>query len=72
MNVTQCDICRNIVKNQQSMFLQVFKVKSNNSVRVMTKDICLICWEKLNKLITPKEDNNVEQKHTEKITDEIE
>lgn len=38
----------------------------------MYKELCPACFEKLSKLFTPKEDNNVEQKHTEKITDEIE
>lgn len=74
MNVTQCDICGNIVKNEQSMVLNVYRVRRNSMIggRVMHKEICPACFEKLSKLFTPKEDNNVEQKHTEKITDEIE
>lgn len=77
MNVTQCDVCGNIVINEQIMALNVYRVRRNsmNSMiggRVMYKELCPACFEKLSKLFTPKEDNNVEQKHTEKITDEIE
>ena len=27
MNVTQCDICGNVVKNEQSMYLEVHRVQ---------------------------------------------
>lgn len=60
MNVTQCDICGNVVKNEQSMYLEVHRVTSDNTVgaRLTGKEICPACWERISKLITPKGDKS--------------
>lgn len=49
MNVTQCDNCNNVVKHEQSLYLQLHKVTVHNEKgnNVITAELCQNCYDKL-------------------------
>lgn len=48
-NVTQCDICSNVAKHEQTKYVEVFNVKADNStgIKIHTLELCMVCYEKL-------------------------
>lgn len=40
MNVTQCDVCGNIVKNEQIMALNVYRVRRNSMNSMIAEGLC--------------------------------
>lgn len=53
MNVTQCDICKNVVKHEESVYVEVLSVtKTDECKDVLVKaDLCPTCKERLFKLL---------------------
>lgn len=50
-SVTQCDVCGDIVKHEDSKCVRIYDVDGfkNTSIRLVNKDICLNCYEKMKK-----------------------
>lgn len=55
MNVTQCDVCGNVVKHEQSVYVVVDKVKSDDTLGalIVRAEVCPTCWDKLSKILMP-------------------
>lgn len=53
MNVTQCDVCKNVVKHEESVYVKVFAVNKNDECTdILAKaDLCPVCKERLYKLL---------------------
>lgn len=54
-SVTQCDVCGNIVKNEESKIIRIYDV--NEYYRTTTfviKEICPKCYEKVAKILNIK------------------
>lgn len=51
--VTQCDICNNVVKNEQALYLRINSCSKSGRLDVekIGKDICPDCADKIYKLI---------------------
>ena len=51
--VTQCDVCNNVVKNEQAMYIKVFNCNEDGSPIhcKISKDLCPDCYAKLRKLL---------------------
>ena len=47
--VTQCDVCNNVVKHEQSMYIEIYTVKQDNSTgrKIHTVEACMDCYAKL-------------------------
>lgn len=54
--VTQCDVCGNIVKHENSKRVRIYDVDVLGNVceRLVNKDICLNCYEKMKKILKIK------------------
>lgn len=53
-SVTQCDICGNVVKHEQSKYIKIFDVTSDDRVKDNTaicKELCPACYKKIAKII---------------------
>lgn len=50
-SVTQCDACGNIVKHENSKRVRIYDIDECENVceRLLNKDICLNCYEKMKK-----------------------
>lgn len=48
-SVTQCDVCNNVVKHEQSFYVEVYRVRRDDSRgdRLQHLDICPDCYSKL-------------------------
>lgn len=55
-SVTQCDVCGNIVKNENSKRVKIYDVDVLGHVCgcLVNKDICLNCYEKMKKILKIK------------------
>lgn len=55
-NVTQCDVCGNIVKHEESKYIKIYDVDEygNTLLGSINKDICLNCYEKIKKFLKIK------------------
>lgn len=55
-NVTQCDVCGNIVKHEESKYIKIYAVNEygNTLLKSINKDICLNCYEKIKKFLKIK------------------
>ena len=55
-NVTQCDVCGNIVKHEESKYIKIYDVDEygNTLLGSINKDICLNCYEKIKKFLKVK------------------
>ena len=51
--VTQCDVCNNVVKNEQALYLRINSCSKDGKLGVekIGKDICPDCANKIYKLI---------------------
>ena len=51
--VTRCDICNNVVKNEQALYLRINSCSKSGRLDVekIGKDICPECADKIYKLI---------------------
>ena len=55
-SVTQCDVCGNIVKNENSKRVKIYDVDVLGHICgcLVNKDICLNCYEKIKKILKIK------------------
>lgn len=55
-SVTKCDVCGNIVKNENSKRVKIYDVDVLGHVCgcLVNKDICLNCYEKIKKFLNIK------------------
>ena len=55
-SVTQCDVCGDIVKHEDSKRVKIYDVDAfkNIDICLVNKDICLNCYEKIQKLLKIK------------------
>lgn len=55
-SVTQCDVCGNIVKNENSKRVKIYDVDVLGHVYgcLVNKDICLNCYGKMKKILKIK------------------
>lgn len=53
MNVTQCDVCGNVVKHEQSVYLKANKTTADNKIGSTLKDVelCQVCWDKVVRIL---------------------
>lgn len=61
MNVTQCDVCKNVVKHEQSAYVRVFSVTKNDECGnvLVEADLCPACKERVLKLLGKGSEKNV-------------
>jgi hypothetical protein len=52
-NVTQCDVCKDVIKHEESIFLALSKVTKRNELSntIHEVDLCHKCYEKVCKLL---------------------
>lgn len=52
-SVTQCDVCGNVVKHEDSKRVRINNVDVNGEIYglIAGKDICLNCYEKMKKFL---------------------
>lgn len=52
-SVTQCDVCGDIVKHENSKRVKIYNVDEYKNVCgwLVNKDICLNCYEKMKKFL---------------------
>lgn len=52
-NVTQCDVCANVVKHEQSKYVEVYNVTAGNSTgaKIHRLELCMDCYKKLCKAL---------------------
>lgn len=55
-SVTQCDVCGNIVKHEESKYIKIYDVDGygNTLLGSINKDICLNCYENIKKFLKIK------------------
>lgn len=55
-SVTQCDVCGNIVKHENSKRVRIYDIDEygNTLLGSINKDICLNCYEKIKKFLKIK------------------
>jgi hypothetical protein len=55
-NVTQCDVCGNIVKHEENKYIKIYDVDKyrNTLPGSINKDICLNCYEKIKEFLKIK------------------
>lgn len=53
MNVTQYDVCKNVVKHEESVYVKVYSVTKNDEYgdTLIKADLCPACKERLYKLL---------------------
>lgn len=51
--VTQCDVCSNVMKNDESKYVKVNRCTSDGKLGnvILEKDLCPQCYEKLCKIL---------------------
>lgn len=47
--VTQCDVCSNVVKNEESFYIELYNCDKEGKTikRLISKDLCPTCKKKL-------------------------
>lgn len=52
-SVTQCDVCGNVVRHEESKFIEIWNVCKNDTKgsQVANKEICDKCYNNLKKLL---------------------
>lgn len=51
--VTQCDVCNNVVKHEQAMYIKAYSCNKNGETSqcIWCKDLCPECYSKLCRLV---------------------
>lgn len=56
-HVTQCDVCGNVVKHEESKYIKIHDVMVSDSLKpdFIGKDLCPACYKKIAKILDIKE-----------------
>ena len=48
-SVTQCDVCSNVVKHEQSKYIEIYSVKKDDSTGLLLhkREVCPDCYTKV-------------------------
>lgn len=51
-SVTQCDVCGNVVKHEESKYIQIYDVnKYDETTTSLNVEVCRECYEKVAKIL---------------------
>ncbi len=51
-SVTQCDVCKNVVKHEESKYIQIYDVdKNDKATTFIEREICSECYKKVAKIL---------------------
>lgn len=54
-SVTQCDVCNNVIKHEESKYIRIYNVNKNDQTTTFVdKEICPQCYEKVAKILNIK------------------
>lgn len=54
-SVTQCDVCNNVIKHEESKYIQIHDVNEyDQPTTCVNKEICPKCYEKVAKILNIK------------------
>jgi hypothetical protein len=54
-SVTQCDVCNNVIKHEESKYIKIYNVdKYDNTTTFVEKELCPQCYEKVAKILKIK------------------
>lgn len=54
-SVTQCDVCNNVIKHEESKYIKIYNVNKNDQITTFVgKEICPKCYEKVAKILNIK------------------
>lgn len=59
-SVTQCDVCKNVVKHEESKYIEIYNVdKYDNSAGITAKkEICSECYKKIANILNIYKEEN--------------
>lgn len=48
-SITMCDVCKNVVKHEESKYVEVYSVRKDNctGTKIHSLEVCPACYEKL-------------------------
>ena len=59
-SVTQCDVCNNVVKHEESKYISIYNVCRDDSRgrNIAQKELCSECYKKVSKVLNINEEEN--------------
>lgn len=59
-SVTQCDVCKNVVKHEKSKYIAIYNVCRDDSrgMKIAQIELCSECYKKVSKILNINKEEN--------------